>query len=301
MRRTQPGAIGYRNFFGFMLRKSITFQNANVILEVVIILPLFLLGLFLVIWIAYISNARASLGSAVENAARLAGTRGKPGLYQGEAISSYDFLRSGAIKALDEYHLSRSIPSDQKRRELLTYKVEGHHFAEFYDGYVKTVFEPIGIEKLSDLPAHYSYALAYAARAMRMSVGESIRYPCDPYDTNDSKQGEYCLLCRPVNPVTKDDTPFDPADYPNEDETIIFRRLALRCDYKPGGFVVKPIMAMFNLLRREGDGEGGDFVFSQYTYFDSYEACFHHTYRSSTGSEIGRYCCQDRNDDLYCF
>lgn len=278
-------------------------EKGNTFLEVVILLPLFLGAIFFIIYLAFIINAKKSIVSAVENGVRLAGTRGKSALYSGDVISTpVRPVATGAIKAIDMWHL---LDAGLGAREqlLVNTGLEADPAVNLatYSQYVSEIFgAEMDRHTLQDLPPYYSYAIAYTVQAMRMTFGDGIRYPCDPADPEN---GDNCLLCRPVNPVTFDDTPYVSSGL--DRDTILYRRMAIRCDYKPSGFIVKPLLAMLSVLTKDRSG-GNAGILSHYSYFDIFEHCY---YLQGLRDEIAgvdlpaRYCCEDvyLSGSPYCF
>ena len=269
-------------------------------IEVVLMLPLFLLGIFFILWIAYVYNSKKALVSSLENGVRLASTRGKAGLFEGMPITAgVEEFKSGALREVDYFILNDEAGGLGVIRPLLEHNIPTKTFDELYNAQVKKIFSSLGKSKLSELPAYYTYALVYAHKAMRMTVGDSVKYPCDPRnpDPSDKTDGENCLWCRPVNPVTMDDTPFDPDRKENGitlDATLLLRRVAIRCDYKPGGMIVRPFLKMLGIMQGSNNEIKYSGVMSHYSYFDAFQACY-----VMQGSHT--YCCNDFNNNQFCF
>lgn len=248
-------------------------QGASII-EFVVLLPLFLFTLLFLIWFGATIHAKTSLASAVTNGLRLASTRGRGdviGQYYSDSVDSH-FV--GIIPNLDAAHASidardgstiPGAPLDARALGLLSHGMDGNA-EETMDDLNTATADVFAGYKLFDIPfPEYSYAIAYASQAMRMSVGSKLRFPCDPH----KEDGEGCLLCRPVNPITMDDTPFA-GDY-----QIVGKRIALRCDYRPSSFILTPLLRMLSLISGGAFGDNGGFkVISFAERSDRYADCY---------------------------
>lgn len=276
---------------GFLVRSNRIKIRQNVagatMIEFLMFFPVFLLGLFIMIWLGVAMNARGALSSAVDNGVRLAATRSNGQLYGKVQVSSDPAISSrrvGSIPQIDNWIASDGGTLD--RSGLIV--SDGNQLSK-YDDKLPTIFHDPSVaeyDTLSKLPAAYTYAIVYIVQAMRMSTGESLRYPCDPHEAG----GDNCLLCRPVNPVTFTDTdPFSPRTG-TSDVSILTRRFAIRCDFKPAPYLLKPILKLLGLMTGSESGESDIGVITHYGYFDMTARCYFQ------GGARPRYCCASDYD-----
>lgn len=246
-------------------------EKGVTLLEFLIFFPMFLLAILIIIWIGAMANAKYSLVSALANGVRLAATRGDPNIY-GKIINGVDgFERHGAITEIERFHASgdrsaiqRYALLAQKEEDLLFYSAENSKF-------MKNLPNVIATGSQAKLPVEYLYVIAYTVQSLTQSIGSIVRYPCDPRDQNDPEKGDNCLYCRPVNPLTLTDQPYNGDDL----EDILRRRIAVRCDFKPISMLTKPIAALFGIITGAIFESNNFGIISYGIYFDKQENCYY--------------------------
>lgn len=231
-------------------------SSGAILAEVAVTMPLFLALIFFLIWIAVTANARQSLTSAVENAVRLGGTRGKAEVFQ--AVEGDRYV--GAIPGIDAWHAGQGASARVKELLLSSDRED----MALYNSPVKKIYG--GGSAFEDLPAHYSYAVVYANEAMRLSVGEELRYPCIPDETDDLTEGQGCLFCYPVNPITLDSSPYSGAE---DAQLLTYRTVAIRCDYSPSSMIMGMIQRLLAVLSGS-EAESGRVRISRAATFDAF-------------------------------
>lgn len=188
-------------------------EKGSVLLEIAVLFPLFLFGIFFFLWLGTVFNAKSALTNAVARSVRLAITRSDPQLVGGHMIID-----------LEDF-IDRRTESD-RFKSLLSREVDwptaDHNYAEFNKDH------PLRPRSLSDLPPEYLYSLVYLHEYLRQSLSGQIRYPCDPaLPTSDSPPaGAGCIKC------------IFAGDGSSE--------FGLDCQYQPSHFLLTPIV---NLLR----------------------------------------------------
>ena len=204
------------------------------LVEVAIALPLFLAGIFLVIWIGYMLNVTSSFVTSATRAVRLSVTRGNPLNFEDNHIITKvgEWLESG-----------NPFPSDARVQELLSHNLETWNDAQYYYECASCAPSPdkqttyAMQEHLVDLDPEYTYMLIYMYEGMRMSVGDSIRYPCNP----ENSDGSGCLRCVFLNPETAETEPGGSA-------TISQNAFGFECHFQPDHGMMQPVINMLNLI-----------------------------------------------------
>lgn len=169
-------------------------------MEVIIGLPLFLMGLFLMFWLGLLMNDDSSLRSAVTTAVDLAATRGDSVLmgYSPRAAASH-----GIIGAVQRYLQGASF---SEVKPLLTSDnlPEGYDAEEMYSRWISRNYPGA---TLRDMRPETLYALIYTYEALKQSSGGRLRFPCTPYYRDDAvgqgvleePHGPGCVKCEPLD------------------------------------------------------------------------------------------------------
>lgn len=228
-------------------------ESGAIIVEVTIAIGVMLAVIFMLLWIAVNFNNASSLTVAVANATRLGATRGNLH-YMGYDVNNVSFDR-GIIAELDAYQKTGT--ASQRVQNLLSSADIGWQDAEeAYDLWTDEVYE----REFHELPLQLLYVIAYVNESMMMSVGESIRYPCDPLneepvDPDTALQGRGCLMCRFIDPQADDiDDVYTPpsgvlglpgmGDGPGDDDDGEIRDFALLCKFRPRPFLADPLIRL---------------------------------------------------------
>ncbi len=202
------------------------------IVEVAIGLPIFLLFIFFIIALGVYFSAVGSLQTAV-GTTRLALTRGQDRLVGSEIISHINAWHAGTGTFSDvSPYVTISVPQDEAR-DLLNQWVDD----TFGSGIV-----------LQDLPAHYTYALVYAAQHMRTTSGQTVRTPCDP----DEPGNDGCLACRFIDPYFGHECHFDSSCPQIGDVNYSENILGLTCSFRPAQGFVSPFLRLLSLVTGGG-------------------------------------------------
>lgn len=288
-----------------MVLSSKTFKAAHqrtekgaTMIEFILFFPVFLCALYLIIWLGVIVNARGALRAAVDNGVRLAATRGKAELY-GKTDPADPVVKYGAIPDIDRWVYTNTnfgttysgSSNSPDRSGLLTQKPQD---IQKYDQGVAQVFSGLAPNStgtynfLSEMPPEISYAIAYIVQNLRMGVGESLRYPCNPRGPD----GDNCLLCLPINPTTFDQSPMV-ANAADINSNILNRRFAIKCEFKPAPFLLRPLLNLIAMVSGQNAGSGNSVgVISYYSFFDSSTGnCFYEDPPPSSGFPT-RFCCK---------
>jgi TadE-like protein len=282
--------------------ESFSYRGATII-EFVMFFPVFLAGLFILIWLGVAMNARGALSAAVDNGVRLAATRGNGNLYGKLDDPNSPTRRVGAMPSFDNWVFdSRNGAGGSTPQSRVGLIVSGESSIDRYNTASAHIFPGDGAGggalTLATLPPHYTYAIAYIVQAMRMSIGESLRYPCDPRneDGTDPQNGENCLYCRPVHPTTFDNQVFNPSTIGAS--SLLSRRFAIRCDFKPAPYLLRPILKLLSMLTGQEASSNDVGVISRYGYFDLNAYC---SFQGGTadGSIPPRYCCKDPLEPVF--
>ncbi|MBN8550318.1 MAG: hypothetical protein J0M12_13465 [Deltaproteobacteria bacterium] len=223
-------------------------QKGATLVETVIVLPLFLFGVLYFIWWAVTINERTALETGVGNAIRLAATRGNPGLVRKKLISQ--------VHAWNEAGDGVAPTGYSPVEELLIWPPAAWNDVKLY--FNDDMIAPLlGVEPLlsapyfQKLPPEYIYTIIYVLQSLRQSIGNSIRFPCDP----SAPDGAGCVLCKFLNPVTLDSTPLT-SNSPAPSE-IPRRTIALECTYKPASHLLGPLRGMLSAISGPLGGPSG--------------------------------------------
>jgi len=218
------------------------------LLEFAITLPLLILGVYTVIFIGQSLNARASLFTSVASGSRLAFTRAVESEMGTQLIPEVEtYLSTGNPSGLDLLLASPGL--------------EATAFSGTTGGWYMSEWNQtlnLGGDR-TKLSPRYIYALIYAYRHFKQSVGGGVRFPCDPHDPVN---GAGCLRCANTNATTGTNAPSASTEPIIGDPDYDYNAVGVWCEYRPADFFLLPI---FRLVT--GGSTIGTFVFkSTYTY-----------------------------------
>ena len=231
-------------FFNFTKHRTLN-EKGIAMVEMTIALPLFLLFAFTIVALAFLFNAKSALRTATERAVLLGITRG-----------ATEYLGMEIITEINQY---KAGDDSGRIRELLSNKVTwGSDTDEYYElraGEPTTPDREVGwVFKcpLDEMPAEYIYTLIYTYETTRISLGDTVRYPCNP---NDMSDGAGCLRCVFLNPVSvttdikysesNPDYSSPPCPQFSMDEVAPPRRhLGIECEYQPDNIFIKPALSL---------------------------------------------------------
>lgn len=205
-------------------------QRGATLVETALMLPIVIVGILLIIWLAVFFSSSASFETALQNAGRLA-TRAERKNVGVEMIKPvHDWNASGGDLTAD-------------LEPLMTVGVDRMSASDFLNSYGVGVFGAGGF-RFADLPPEYSYTMIYLKEALTQAIGETVFFPCDPDSSEGSapRTGPGCVACKLLNPVTYDETPWDTgADPPRQAFT-------LDCKYQPHNFLLSPVFRIISVL-----------------------------------------------------
>jgi hypothetical protein len=214
--------------------------GANLV-EIMLGLPLFLLGVLISLWLGVALNESTGLKYAVHTGAELAQTRSSRAL-MGYSPSS----NSGLIDAIEKFVGVSGGPCgrfDEIRPWLVSHNIRSDSGAEQrYRQWLSG--NGYGVE-LCRIPRAALYALVYTYMTMEQVAGSTLTYPCDT--KTDAKAG--CLRCTlmPLKDMALSGCPGQDGCDP-----VIKNRFGIECSFRPDYGLLRPIR---NLL---GGSQGGD-------------------------------------------
>lgn len=189
--------------------------------EIAFCLPIAMLFIFGIAWISFWLHAKSSLDSALNHSIRLAATRGVQ-----------ETVGSAIIQDVQDFTNGYGMSTDLQ--DLLTYNVPWDSTVEtYYDDLTEATFSS---HTLQQLPPEYIYFYIYVGEALRQSVGDYVKYPCDPTEPD----GAGCLSCAPLNPTTLDLTPT--TDEPPR------RSMGFECSFRPASVFLSPVAGLVKII-----------------------------------------------------
>ena|GEM_PF-4386367 len=215
-------------------RTNLRSSRGAVLVETVIILPLVLVVLLILLWFGVMQNAKASLTQAVNNAVRLALTR-----------SVLTTQASPILGTVDAWHNGES--DDQSVNNILfSYPPDPNDPLAALNQKVAEMFDESGNgQELKDLPLTYAYSMAYLNQALQLSIGPSVRFPCEPIDAAGVVR-EGCVNCSFLRPA-------DGALLPMEvNDPFPLDALGIECRMMPGSPLIRPISGMLRVITGGG-------------------------------------------------
>jgi len=208
--------------------------------EIAFCLPFVLLFIFLIIWVSFSLHAKSSLDSALNHSIRLAATRGIKETVGSKIISDVqDWTGGGPISGPLQLLLANN----------RTWLGDAD---TYYTHLTQNTFPALA--SMADLPPEYIYFYIYVGEEMRESVGDYVKFPCDP----NAADGAGCLSCAPLNPDSLTVSPYA-ADPPR-------RSMGFECSFRPSGVFVEPVVGLLRLL--SGDNLTSLFVVTRKVYYD---------------------------------
>ncbi len=214
-----------------MIHQLATNERGSTFTEFALIVPIVLIILLMGMWLSLFVHAKASVTSAVNQAVRLGITRSDSAGIGREMIAR---LHTTPFWTTANY-------------ELFCHNVDNTDCKNFYDNWAQTNFAV----DFDQLPISHRYVLVYAHEAVRISIGNTIRYPCEP----DTVGGGRCLACRMLPPNSLGALP--------DSKT----RTVLRCDYNVETAFDRPITALFAATASPRDEPR--YVISRTMFFDT--------------------------------
>lgn len=192
-----------------MYRYVLHTERGSTFTEFALIVPIVLIILFLGVWLSLFVHAKASVTAAVNQAVRLGVTRS-------------DSLGVGK-EMISRLHANPFWTSANYK--LFCHNIDNTDCRDFYNTWAQTNFAV----DFENLPIAHRYVLLYAHEGIRLSIGNSVRYPCEP----DAPDGGRCLACQTLPPNTFGVMP--------DSKT----RTVLQCDYNVQTAFDRPITALF--------------------------------------------------------
>lgn len=208
-----------------------TRQTGAYFVEIVLLIPLFLLGVYFFIFFGYYLHLRSSFNEAVSKAARLAIPRSNSQILDSQISEAFEnYLRDGAIGL-----------NDQTRALLATADLQNPSVPDYYDEHW---LQPVFDRRLAEMPEVYLHTVVYLNEAIRQSVGQAVRFPCEP----NQEDGAGCFSCLFLNPDSVGNNSIDELDTV---DTPYTNRLYIRCRYRPTGILVDPVVALLRIFNSE--------------------------------------------------
>jgi len=224
-------------------------DGGAVLVELSMAIPFVLLIIFSSLWMTESLHANSSLTAAVGNSLRLGITRGdyeELGEDILEDVPNYIY-GWGSFDRLETLLVTSDVASGSPVPPLEIYN-------EPELGVLSAFQFPDGQGyRLEDLPARYLYSLVYIKAAMKNSLGNNVRFPCDP----NASDGAGCLLCVFRNP----DFPQTQVPYIAEDREDFPRRIAIECSYRQRDTITSTLERLVAVVSG-GNGAPLNVVFS---------------------------------------
>lgn len=244
------------------------FDSGATLVETVLVLPVVLFLVFFSIWLGVTGNNKAAFRDALTNAMHLAVTRSNP-LVAGVLSSVGGVpLQTGTLPDIDAWTnqilFTPAGPYATNVHKLLTWDGNAENWSATYanhyltpgsGGFTPGVMQWVdnSVQDLHNMSPEYIYALVYIYQAMRQSVGNSIKYPCDPNGTSPAPSG--CLMCRFGNPAgcvggAALTSTFMPAHSFPTPATPPPATIAILCDYRPDSAITNITYALVSVMAR---------------------------------------------------
>jgi hypothetical protein len=208
------------------------------LLEIIICLPVLLMMMWLFLYVGIMYNARSSLVSAMENSLRVALTRSNLSLSMADEESLYQYLDTlcSSLSGSGRNALEPILFANQKEEAGIDeYNRNTAHWKDWYQSGEGALF--------CEQPLHNIYAIVFIQLTMQNSVGNSVKFPCDPR-SDDKDAGAGCMRCIPLNPCSLDRSLVKSSC----DQSTIFHRVAIECEFRPDSVFVAPFDALANLV-----------------------------------------------------
>ncbi len=213
------------------------------LVELAIALPFFLALVFSVIWASLYFNAKISFTDALPKAVDKALRRGDFSKHQSTLalpLDCYYYYRSdsellppfdeGECNALGNQRYWDSIGELLYLNNISPSITDGEIALDYYN----SIANYCGTDaQFGDLPRTYLYTLAYLYSLMRKSIGNQVRYPCDPTKPG----GEGCISC----------TFSLPSGYQSTGNCKRHNHISISCTYRANFSFLNPFLSLLNL------------------------------------------------------
>lgn len=204
-----------------MKKVSTISEKGATLVELAIVLPVILAIILFTLWAGVMYNAKSALASGMQNAVRLGLTRGNQA------------LGANVLTQLNVYN-GGPVPTDLLATSGLESIAPVHYATEAQDTFGANAFNGFG----ALYPKPYLYSLAYTHAALRESISDSLRYPCN-------QPG--CVRCHNVNNYLHS----TPALWPNINRSFV----AVECEYFPDNTLFAPLQGLLELITGDSVAE----------------------------------------------
>ncbi len=245
-------------------------EGGVTMIETAVFLPLMLLIVFIILFLATLLNARSSLTAAVGSGARLGYTRAQVqmdannnGTPEAMIGAVADWQKNGGSLAVAPQLLGLLSSTE--------FQSDGQSVEAFLNVLTAATFPGFAFK---ELPSTYIYAQIYALQAMRDSVGD-VRFPCNPGDPTmpqTAHDGPGCLMCVPLRPPGSSGTyqgyDPDPAVFESLNRAGGFDTswVGIRCSYRPSNAILGAVESLLGLL--SGQAARSPMIISRSFFYD---------------------------------
>lgn len=204
-------------------------------------LPLILVSLLLMLWAGLLLHSQISLNSAMMNGLRLAATRGVA-------------ERAGSIQLSDLQKWKDGYDPTERLKVVLTTNriADWDEALAILNNWSQDNFG----RDFRNLPLEWQQTLIYVQEAARISIGEAVRYPCDPASNSDDSID--CLLCQ----IVSEDSLTPGGGQPPRNTG----RTAISCAYQPNNLVLNFFLGLLSTIT--GDRIEPRLLIRRTTFFD---------------------------------
>lgn len=219
-----------------------------VFVETLIILPVFMVIVFLLFWMSYLSFAKYTLANSVNTGVLAAVTRGDADVYSCGVPS---------IAGISRYANDQNRYSDKARswdpnlNQLITNMEDCSNPIEIYNQWMQASGSSINAS-LQAYPPQALHALIYTLELFRTSLGGAlVRFPCDP-DLPGPENGLGCLRCQVMNAMemqaivtSGSETSLTCPTYEEDrfgGQQVCLDRIGIKCTYAPTGLILASIL-----------------------------------------------------------
>ncbi len=215
-------------------------QCGAAMLELAIAVPVLLLLLTAIMYLAHLMSARAAITTAV-NSVRIAATRAHMPVPTKVFQEIEGFNATGNASK----HLQTLLAS--KELENAAFSTSGKNS---YNDFLKDASQfPAPAPELMKLEKEDLISMIYAIGIVRQSLGNHVKTPC---------QEPGCLLCLPVPPPWADAPPGLPSTF--ADKPVRAHFAGIRCEYRPDGFI-SSVLNSLNGFMNPGSGDLSPIIF----------------------------------------
>lgn len=215
-------------------------QCGGALIELAIALPVLLILLSSVMFVAHLMSARAAITTAV-NSVRIAATRA----HMPVPTKVFQEIESFNATGNASKHLQTLLAS--KELENAAFSTSGKNS---YNDFLKDASQfPAPAPELMKLEKEDLISMIYAIGIVRQSLGNHVKTPC---------QEPGCLLCLPVPPPWADAPPGLPSTF--ADKPVRAHFAGIRCEYRPDGFI-SSVLNSLNGFMNPGSGDLSPIIF----------------------------------------